>query len=107
MTNTTEIVLAVIGLLSAIVTGVLVPLIRSKTSAEKQSEIAKWVNIAVSAAEQIFTETKAGKEKKEWVLNFLREQGVNVDDGRIYEQINAMIEAFVAEMNHPNVTVMA
>lgn len=99
----TELALSVIGLLGAIITGVLVPLIRSKTTGAQQVEIAKWVKIAVSAAEQIFTQTSAGQEKKQWVLEFLEKQGIRVDDEAVFAQVDALIEAFVAEMNYPNI----
>ena len=91
----TQIVVAVIGLLSVIVTSVVVPLLKKKLGAEKVSEIQKWVEIAVHAAEQIFTETGKGKEKKQYVLDFLREKGFDVDD----EAINNAIEAAVYDMN--------
>ena len=62
----TQIVVAVIGLLSVIVTSVVVPLLKKKLGAEKVSEIQKWVEIAVHAAEQIFSDTGMGKQKKEY-----------------------------------------
>lgn len=103
--NITEIIVALIGLLSAIITGVLVPYIRRKTTGEQQKEIAKWVSIAVFAAEQIFTETQSCSEKRDWVFDFLAEQGIPVDKDRVFAQVDALIEAFVAELNHPNASV--
>lgn len=46
----TQIVVAIIGLLSVIITSVVVPLLKKKLGAEKVSEIQKWVEIAVHAA---------------------------------------------------------
>ena len=40
----TEIVVAVIGLLSLIITGVIIPLIKSKTTNTQWENINKWSN---------------------------------------------------------------
>ena len=50
--------------------------------------------IAVSAAEQIYTGSGRGEEKKAYVLEWLRSHGVTVDD----EKLDAMIEAAVYEL---------
>ena len=92
----TQIVVAVIGLLSVIITSVVVPLLKKKLGAEKTSEIQKWAEIAVHAAEQIFNGTGKGQEKKEYVVNFLREHGFDVDD----QAIENAIEAAVYDMNN-------
>lgn len=81
-------------LAGAIITCVLVPYIKSKTTAEQQKEINAWVKIAVSAAEQIYTGSGRGEEKKAYVLEWLRSHGVTVDD----EKLDAMIEAAVYEL---------
>ena len=72
-----KIVLAVISILSAIITGIVVPYIKSKTTTTQQENIMFWVNIAVSAAEQIFAEPKKGAEKKAYVLKFLQDKGID------------------------------
>lgn len=92
----TPIVKAAIILMSAIITSVVVPLLKKKLSAEKVSEIQMWVKIAVHAAEQIFSDTGMGKQKKEYVLKFLRERGFDVDD----QAIENAIEAAVYDMNN-------
>lgn len=92
----TQIVVAVIGLLSVIVTTVVVPLLKKKLGAEKIAELQIWVEIAVHAAEQIFSDTGMGKQKKEYVLEFLREKGFDVDD----KAIENAIEAAVYDMNN-------
>ena len=52
------------------------------------------MKIAVSAAEQIYTGSGRGEEKKAYVLEWLRSHGVTVDD----EKLDAMIEAAVYEL---------
>lgn len=91
----TPIVEAVAAALCAVVTCVLVPYIKSKTTAEQQKEINAWVKIAVSAAEQIYVGSGRGEEKKAYVLEWLRAHGVTVDD----EKLDAMIEAAIYELS--------
>lgn len=90
----TPIVEAVVAVVCAVVTCVLIPYIKSKTTTEQQKEINAWVKIAVSAAEQIYTGSGRGEEKKAYVLEWLRSHGVTVDD----EKLDAMIEAAVYEL---------
>ena len=93
--DVTSVVEAVLALVGAIITCVLVPYIKSKTTAEQQKEINAWVKIAVSAAEQIYKGQGRGEEKKAYVLEWLRERGVTVDEARL----DAMIEAAVYELS--------
>ena len=51
MYDITPIIEAVAALIGVIVTCVLIPFIKSKTTASQQAEINAWVKIAVSAAE--------------------------------------------------------
>lgn len=90
----TPIVEAVVAVVCAVVTCVLIPYIKSKTTTEQQKEINAWVKIAVSAAEQIYTGSGRGEEKKAYVLEWLQSHGVTVDD----EKLDAMIEAAVYEL---------
>ena len=62
---------------------------------KQRDEILIWVNIAVTAAEQIFTGSGRGEEKKEYVLKFLEERGFKVD----FETLDALIEAAVKKLN--------
>ena len=93
--DVTSVVEAVLALVGAIITCVLVPYIKSKTTAEQQKEINAWVKSAVSAAEQIYKGQGRGEEKKAYVLEWLRERGVTVDEARL----DAMIEAAVYELS--------
>ena len=94
MFDITPIIEAVAALIGVIITCVLIPYIKSKTTTEQQKEINAWVKIAVSAAEQIYTGSGRGEEKKAYVLEWLRSHGVTVDD----EKLDAMIEAAVYEL---------
>lgn len=91
----TPIVEAVVAVVCAVVTCVLIPYIKSKTTSEQQKEINGWVKIAVSAAEQIFSGSGRGEEKKQYVIQWLRDRGITVDQ----EKLDAMIEAAVYEIS--------
>ena len=95
MYDLTPIIEAVAALTGVVITCILVPFIRSKTTAEQQKEINAWVKIAVAAAEQIFTGSGRGEEKKEYVIAWLKERGFTVDEN----ELDALIEAAVYELN--------
>ena len=95
MYDLTPIVEAIAALIGVTITCILVPFIRSKTTAEQQKEINAWVKIAVAAAEQIFTGSGRGEEKKEYVIAWLKERGFVVDEG----ELDALIEVAVYELN--------
>ena len=90
----TKIVEAVIALATAIVTCVLVPFIKSKTTLSQRQELMEWVTIAVNAAEQLYQGSGRGAEKKMYVQAWLRERNVVIDD----TEIDAMIESAVLEL---------
>lgn len=96
MFDITTIVEAVFMLLAAIVTAIVIPYIKSKTTAVQQEEINAWVRIAVTAAEQIYTGSGRGEEKKKYVLNWLQTRGITVDTDRL----DALIEAAVYELTN-------
>lgn len=64
MINITPVAEAVAVLIGIVITCIVVPYIKSKTTAQQQREINAWVKIAVSAAEQIYTGSGRGAEKK-------------------------------------------
>ena len=92
--NITPIIEAALLLLAAIFTTVVIPYIKSKTTAQQQTEINAWVKIAVSAAEQIYNGSGRGAEKKAYVLEWLKQRGITVDEAKL----DAMIESAVYEL---------
>lgn len=90
-----EIGTVVIALIGAIITYIVIPYIKSKTTVEQQKTVEFWVRIAVNAAEQIFGNPKMGTTKKEYVLKFLKEKGFNVSE----TDLDTLIEAAVLELN--------
>lgn len=96
MIDITPIIEAVFALIGVVITVIVIPYIKSKTTAAEQQEINAWVKIAVAAAEQIYKGSGRGEEKKQYVLNWLKEHGITVDEGAI----DALIEAAVYELNN-------
>ena len=87
----TPVVNAVIALIAAVVTAFVIPWVKSKTTAAQREEINSWVKIAVTAAEQIYSGVGKGKEKKAYVLKFLEEKNLKIDE----ESVDLMIESAV------------
>lgn len=90
----TKIVLVVLTIISAIVTGIIIPLIKAKTKKADIDYVMGIVSIAVNAAEQIYKQSGMGKEKKAYVLNFLKSKGVKVSE----DELDKMIESCVLEI---------
>lgn len=95
-----DIILLVIPILGAILTGFIVPFIKSKIDAQTLSDITMWVERAVKAAEVLFDTPQSGEEKREYVINFIDKMFNK--DGKVVitrEQIRVLLEAVCKEMN--------
>jgi len=93
----TPIIGAILALLGAVITYILVPWIKSKTTTEQQAMINYWVTVAVQAAEMLHKEGSGrGEEKREYVIAFLKEKGFTVDE----TELRVMIEAAVLELKN-------
>ena len=101
MTDITPIIEAVFALLAAIITAVVIPYIKNRTTAQQQAEINAWVRIAITAAEQVYKGTGRGEEKKAFVLEWLKSHGVTVD----MEKLDALIESAVYDINNGLITL--
>lgn len=85
----------IIPLLGAIITYILIPYVRAKTTKEQRDNVYFWVQVAVQAAEMIYRERGQGKLKKEYVIEFLTSQGINIT----LQELDILIEAAVKELN--------
>ena len=94
----TQIILAVITLLFGVLMRYVIPNIKAKTSANQMEIIRAAVKSAVYAVEQLY-KSKPGQEKKQMVIEFLKEQGYILDDTQIENNINYLIEEIVKELN--------
>ena len=98
--NITTIIQAVFALIAAVITVIVIPYIKSKTTAQQQTDIEGWVRVAVSAAEQRYKGSGRGDEKKAFVLDWLKKRHISVDEAKL----DAMIEAAVYWLNHSFLT---
>lgn len=92
----TIIIEAVFALIAAVITAIIIPYIKSRTTAQQQEQISAWVKIAVTAAEQLYKGSGRGAEKKAYVLDWLHEHGITVDESKL----DAMIESAVYDINN-------
>ncbi len=95
MMNIEIIIKIIIPILGAIITYLIVPLVKQKTTKEQRENIYFWVKVAVAAAEQIYKEKGQGKLKKEYVVDFLVSKGINIT----IQELDVLIEAAVKELN--------
>ena len=98
MINYTDIVNAVISLVTVLITRFLIPLIKSKFDAEQLAKAQKYVNIAVEAAEQIYNASGLGEAKKAYVQKWLDDCGIKLDA----DVLDAMIESAVHALTTTN-----
>lgn len=96
MFDVTTIIKAVFALIGIILTCIVIPYIRSKTTVEQQAAINGWVATAVEAAEQLYIGSGRGAEKKQYVLNWLTSHNIKFDSNKV----DAMIEAAVYELKN-------
>lgn len=72
----------------------LIPWIKSKTTAQQRDNIYFLVSMACRAAEQKY-KSGEGQKKKQYVLEFLHERELTIDE----DELEQMIEAIVLEIN--------
>ena len=92
----TAVIVALIGVLGTIITTVLVPYFKSKTTEAQRENIYFWAKIAVEAAEKIYRDSGMGAQKKEFVRTFLAEHGITLDE----TQVDVVIESAVLQMQN-------
>lgn len=93
-----NLILLCIPVLGAVITGFLLPLIKSKISAAQLNTIAKWVEKAVQAAELLFDAPKSGKEKREYVIRFVSQMFNSRKEVITEEQLRILLEAALQQM---------
>lgn len=93
--NITQIALAILTILSALATGLLIPWIRSRTGREKIENTLRWAEILVHFAEELYKATpKAGEVKHGIVKDYLLNNFKLTE-----EQADIIIKALVNKMN--------
>lgn len=99
----TQIILAIIALISAVLTGFVIPWLKNKLTDHQYDTLAALVRVGVFAAEQLFT-TEQWKEKKQYVVDLLEENGYTVDTTAVDALIEATVRELRIEQGGPKVT---
>ena len=98
MIDVTDIIVAVIGVIGAILTGIVFPLIKAKITNEQWQMIVNYAYAGVQAAEIIFNAQGQGEAKFEWVADYIEqrcaEHGIKIDA----DTIKVVIENAWAEL---------
>lgn len=92
-----EILKLVVMVSTLVITGYLIPWLKSKIGTEKMEQAEKWVKYAVLKAEQVMS-GKNGTEKKSYVVEFLTYLFWEKDILITEEQLDILIEAAVKQM---------
>lgn len=90
-----KIIEVVLSIVSIVVTGILIPLIKTKVSKDKLDKAMTITEIAVKAAEQIYKESGQGSIKKKYVKDYLKKSKLKLTDA----EIDTLIESAVKELN--------
>lgn len=91
----TQICVAIITLVGSIITAILIPYIKTKLTVEQQKKLQTWIQIGVSAAEQLSKTGVISKdERKKYVLDFLNRNGMTAD----LDLIETMLEGAVYDL---------
>lgn len=90
----TKIIVALIGLLSTVITVFLAPYLKAKMDVEKLQKLGELSRRFVLAAEQLIGKGE-GEKKKAMVQDWLKEKGYDVS----LDEVDSAIEAAVKEMN--------
>lgn len=93
--NTTTIFEALIGLVVAILTAVVIPFIKQRLGANQYEHYKKMAKVAVQAMEMIFVESGMGEEKKANAMAYLRDMGVDLTE----QELSVLIESAVCELH--------
>ena len=92
----------VLTLAVAVITGVVVPYIRSKIETDKLSKLDYYVKLGIRSAEQIFDGDGKGEEKKKYVVNYITEiinRNLKIDITP--EDLDTIIEGIVNNVKYP------
>ncbi|MGJ4850997.1 phage holin, LLH family [Bacillota bacterium Meth-B3] len=85
----TPLLQAVIALIATVITAVVIPWIRARTTAQQQALLGAVTDVLVRAAEQLYGASK-GPEKLRYVADELEKRGYKVDVAAIEAAVRGM-----------------
>ncbi len=96
MIDLTPLLEAIVSLVVVVISCYLIPLLKSKMSKETQENLEYWIDVAVKAAEQKYKGSGKGKEKKQYVIDYLEKKGFTIDA----DKMEVLIESLVYDLNN-------
>lgn len=90
MTNLTPVIEAFVALLAALISAFVIPWLKRKTTQHDREEMLEWVEIAVTAAQQLYHNLD-GAKRKEYVRHYLNSKGYDVTDKDVDNAIEAAV----------------
>lgn len=93
-----NIILLLIPIIGAVITGIFIPYIKTKISATQTDEIMKWVAKAVQAAEVLFAAPESGTKKQQYVIDFIDRTFNSKREVITKDQIRILLEAAWKQM---------
>lgn len=94
----TPIVEALILLVVAFIGCFVIPFVRSKTSVSQRQELQAWITLAVQAAEQLYQGQGRGAEKKAYVIKWLEDHGIYIDESQLEVMLESAVYALKAQV---------
>lgn len=90
MIDLTPIINAVIAILAAVATVYVVPWLNANTTAKQREDLLVWVDIAVSAAQQLFHQAD-GAQRLDYALGLLEAKGFDINDDAVRDAVEAAV----------------
>ena len=90
-----DILIGVISIIGAVLTAIVIPLIKAKVGKAKLEKIEVYVSIAVASAQQLYKVLGSGFDRKEYAIQTLKKFGVDLTD----TEMDALIESAVFHLN--------
>ena len=100
MIDLTPVFQALTGLFAVVVTAVVIPLVKSRLTAEQLERAKHWARIVVKAAEMMFPQPGSGQQKKAYTLGVLGRRGLRLEP----EELDILIECSVCELKNEDPT---
>lgn len=86
----TPVLKALILLLAMLAMRYVLPWVNANTTAKQREDLLVWVDIAVTAAQQLFHQASGG-ERLEYALDLLESKGFDIDDMAVRDAVEAAV----------------
>ena len=90
MTDLTPIIEIIVALIGAVLAAFVIPWLRTKLTAEDTKELLTWVQIAVSAAQQLYHQLD-GSKRLEYALSILEQKGFDIESDVVISAVEAEV----------------